>query len=137
MVTLVERVTKFTLCAPISNKSADAVTHATIELLLPYKHIVHTITSDNGKEFAKHEIVSKALDSTFYFADPYCSWQRGLNENHNRLLRQYWPKNQPLNNVSKEEAQAVMDQLNARPRKLLAYNTPAQWMSEYINEEST
>lgn len=91
-VTLVERYTKKFLCAHVSNKTAAAVTEATVALLKPYKKFVHTITADNGKEFAWHEKIAKALDTKVYFAHPYSSWERGLNEQSNGLLRQYFPK---------------------------------------------
>jgi len=87
MVTIVERVSKFTVSAQIDDKSAATVTAATIALLEPYRDAVLTITADNGKEFAYHEQVTEALDAQVYFADPYSSWQRGLNENTNGLLR--------------------------------------------------
>ena len=90
LVTIVERVTKFTVSAQVNSKSATDVTEATIALLKPLKDIVHTITADNGKEFAYHEEISKALSADVYFAHPYSSWERGLNENTNGLLRQYF-----------------------------------------------
>jgi IS30 family transposase len=91
LVTIVERVTKFTVSAQVDSKSADAVTSATIRLLKPYQNIVDSITADNGKEFAYHEKISEALSPDLYFAHPYSSWERCLNENTNGLLRQYFP----------------------------------------------
>ena len=126
LVTIVERRTLFTLVAPVADKSAEAVTQATIELLLPYKDLVHTITADNGKEFAYHERIAAALDAKVYFAHPYHSWERGLNENTNGLLRQYWPKQAELKSVSLDEVAAVVSQLNARPRKALNFSTPGR-----------
>jgi IS30 family transposase len=76
------------------------VTAATIPLLAPFKGAVLTITADNGKEFAYHEQMTKALQCEVYFADQYCSWQRGLNENTHGLLRQYWPKATDFKKVS-------------------------------------
>lgn len=128
LVTIVERATLFTLVAPVADKSAEAVTQATIELLLPYKDLVHTITADNGKEFAYHERIAKALNTKVYFAHPYHSWERGLNENTNGLLRQYWPKQAELKSVSRDEVEAVVTQLNARPRKTLNFATPEKLM---------
>lgn len=130
LVTVVERKTLFTLVAPVADKSAEAVTQATIELLLPYADWVHTITADNGKEFAYHERIAAALDAKVYFAHPYHSWERGLNENTNGLLRQYWPKRSELISVSRDEVQAVVSQLNARPRKTLGYATPEKLMKK-------
>lgn len=131
LVTLVERVTNFTLAAQVNSKSADDVTAATIALLKPIKDQVHTITADNGKEFSFHNQISQALDADVYFAHPYSSWERGLNENTNGLLRQYFPKQTDLKNVSQEEVDQAVAKLNARPRKGLNFKTPLELMSEY------
>ena len=120
-MTIVEGQTSFTVSSRIFNKKASTVTAAAIALLMPYKEAVLTITADNGKEFAYHEEVTKALDSPAYFADPYCSWQRGLNENKNGLLRQYWPKKTNFTLISSTEVDAVIIRLNNRPRKKLNY----------------
>lgn len=132
LVTIVERATSFTVSKRINNKSAKAVTEATIDLLEPLKDIVLTITADNGKEFAYHEQITAALDAKVYFADPYSSWQRGLNENTNGLLRQYWPKKTDFKKVSANKVSAVIIQLNDRPRKKLRYKTPAKLMAEHM-----
>ena len=76
----------------MASKSAEDVTKATIELLMPYKQYVHTITADNGREFAHHEVIANALYTAFYFAHPYSSWECGANENTNGPLRQYVKK---------------------------------------------
>ena len=131
LVTVVERVTKFTVSAQVDSKSAQDVTQATITLLKPFKDVVHTITADNGKEFAYHEEISKALSATVYFAHPYSSWERGLNENTNGLLRQYFPKNTDLKKVEQKEVKRAVRRLNSRPRKDLGFKTPDQLMSEY------
>ena len=132
LVTIVERVTNFTVSKRIDNKSAVTVTAATIELLKPFKGAVLSITADNGKEFAYHEQMTKALNAPVYFADPYSSWQRGLNENTNGLLRQYWPKCTDFKKVSAKEVTSVIVQLNDRPRKKLGYETPAYLMAEHM-----
>jgi len=88
-------------------------------LLEPYKEAVLTITADNGKEFAYHEKVTKSLGCGVYFADPYCSWQRGLNENTNGLLRQYWPKSTYFKKVPHSEVEDVIVKFNNKPRKKL------------------
>ena len=80
IVTLVDRKSKFTLMKIVDSKKADVVTQAIIELLHPIKKLVHTITSDNGKEFSYHEEIANKLNLKFYFCDPYSSWQRGFNE---------------------------------------------------------
>ena len=124
LVTIVDRVTKFIVSKQVDSKSADDVTKATISLLKPYKDIVHTITADNGKEFAYHEKISEALETEFYFAHPYSSWERGLNENTNGLLRQYFPKKTDFKNVSQKEVSFAVKRLNTRPRETLGFKTP-------------
>ena len=124
LVTLVDRKSKFALIKRVESKHADVVTEATIELLQPLKKFIHTITADNGKEFAYHQIIAKALDTKFYFCNPYSSWQRGLNEHTNGLIRQYIPKKSEFENISKEEIVTIQNKLNHRPRKSLGFKTP-------------
>ena len=124
LVTLADRVSKKTLIAHVPSKHAEVVTAAIIRLLLPEKEQLHTITFDNGKEFAYHAQIKKALGADNYFAHPYHSWERGLNENHNGLIRQYLPKGMQLDKVTAEEIILIQDKLNNRPRKLLGYKTP-------------
>lgn len=132
LVTIVERATQFTLVASVANKSAEAVTAATIALLAPYKDALHTITADNGKEFAYHEQITTALDAIVYFAHPYHSWERGLNENTNGLLRQYWPKDTDFRKVSNDDVYDIVTELNNRPRKTLGFKTPEYLMQNYL-----
>lgn len=132
LVTINERSLRFTLSARVKNKSAEEVTRATIALLTPFKSLVLSITADNGKEFAYHERISAALDCAFYFAHPYASWQRGLNENTNGLLRQYYPKNTNFKLVDEEQLKQVIDELNERPRKVLGYRTPMDLMNDQL-----
>jgi len=132
LVTIVERATSFTVSSRINDKSAHTVTLATIALLTPFKDMVLTITADNGKEFAYHELMTQALGAQVYFADPYSSWQRGLNENTNGLLRQYWPKSTDFKKVSAKDVSAVIIELNDRPRKKLVYKTPAKLVAEHM-----
>lgn len=124
LVTVVDRKSKFTLIRKVGSKQAKEVTTALLEMLLPLKPVTRTITSDNGKEFAYHKEVSDALDTGFYFAHPYSSWERGLNEHTNGLIRQYLPKKTDFTEVSKEEIITIQDKLNHRPRKVLGYRTP-------------
>lgn len=131
LVTIVERVTKLTVSSRVNSKSAADVTQATIALLKPFKDVVHTITADNGKEFAYHEKISEALSAEVYFAHPYSSWERGLNENTNGLLRQYFPKNTDFKNVEQIKVRRALHRLNSRPRKDLDFKTPAQLMEDY------
>ena len=132
LVTIIERVTKFTLSKQVEGKTAAAVTKATIDLLKPIQDVVLTITADNGKEFAYHEEISEALDADVYFAHPYSSWERGLNENTNGLLRQYFPKKTDFKKVTQCEVKRAVERLNARPRKLLGFKTPSDLMTEHI-----
>lgn len=124
LVTLAERVSKKTLIAYVSSKHAKVVTEAIVKLLLPEKAHLHTITFDNGKEFAYHAQIKEALEVDNYFAHPYHSWERGLNENHNGLIRQYLPKGMALDKVTDEDITIIQNKLNNRPRKLLGYKTP-------------
>ena len=130
LVTLTERVSKLELIAVVSSKHADGVTRAIIDLLTPYRSTLQTITFDNGKEFSFHEQISEALQSEAYFAHPYHSWERGLNENHNGLIRQYLPKGMPLDKVTQEEANEIARRMNQRPRKLLGFKTPEEVYTE-------
>jgi len=124
LVTLAERVSKKTLIAAVPSKHAEVVKDAIIKLLEPEKKHLRTITFDNGKEFAYHAKIKEALGVDNYFAHPYSSWERGLNENHNGLIRQYLPKGMALDKVTDEEIGVIQDKLNNRPRKLLNYKTP-------------
>ncbi len=124
LVTIVDRVSKFTLIKKVDSKHADVVTEATITLLKPYLDKTLTITADNGKEFAGHETMAIELKANVYFAHPYCSWERGLNENTNGLIRQYFTKGSSFENISSEQVNLVMDKLNHQPRKTLDYKTP-------------
>jgi IS30 family transposase len=93
ILTVVERSTRFLIMKRLENgKAAEEVAKAVVDLLLPYKNQVHSITTDNGMEFAKHEYICRRLATTVYFSDPYSSWQKGAIENCNKLIRQYLPK---------------------------------------------
>ena len=92
IITAVERVSKYTLTTMSEYKDSESILRAVVKLLYPLKAIVHTITSDNGKEFSDHEEIAEVLETKFFFADAYASWQRGLNENTKGLLPQYFSK---------------------------------------------
>ena len=124
LVTIVDRVSKLTLIKKVASKHADVVTEATIKLLRPYLDKTLTITADNGKEFAGHEKIKAALDADVYFAHPYSSWERGLNENTNGLIRQYFIKGSSFEHITDKDVEEVMEKLNHRPRKTLKYKTP-------------
>ncbi len=124
IVTMDDRKTKLRLAYPLPGKKAQDVKDAMIKLLTPIKSWVKTTTYDNGKEFAFHKEVSKALDCDAYFAKPYHSWERGQNENANGLLRQYFPKAMELIDIPVADVFSAVDKLNSRPRKCLGYKTP-------------
>jgi len=136
IVTLVDRKSKYTLMKIVKSKHADVVTEAIVELLQPIKHLVHTITADNGKEFSYHERVSQALNIKFYFCDPYSSWQRGLNEHTNGLIREYIPKKSKFDNVNTTQIVTIQNRLNNRPRKILKYYTPNEvFFKEFMRKK--
>ncbi|HAU0368126.1 TPA: IS30 family transposase [Legionella pneumophila] len=124
IVSIVERKSKFTLLKKVNKKTAANVTQATIDALKGHRKPVLTITADNGSEFAYHEQISKQLEAEFYFAHPYSSWERGLNENTNGLVRQYVAKSSSLVSVTDSTLLVIMNKLNSRPRKSLNYFTP-------------
>ena len=124
LVTLVERRSRYTLACQAASRHSAGVTEAVITLLRPHRRQCHTLTFDNGKEFAEHAFMAQCLSAKVYFAHPYCSWERGLNENHNGLLRQYFPKKTNFLKVSQLEVDDAIYLLNHRPRKALGYRTP-------------
>ena len=87
-----------------------------VNILLPYKNSIKTITRDNGTEFAEHQYISQKLGCDFYFAHPYSSWERGFNENTNGLIRQYIPKGSYFEKVSKENIKQYQHKINRIPR---------------------
>ncbi|MFT3742550.1 MAG: IS30 family transposase [Gammaproteobacteria bacterium] len=124
IVTLVERVSKKTLIGQVGSKKADFVSAQIVRLLTEIKPYVLTITADNGSEFAQHEWVSTVLEAAFYFAHPYHSWERGLNENTNGLIRQYIPKGKDFTELTDSDIIKIQGKLNNRPRKSLGFATP-------------
>jgi len=126
IVSLTERKSRYTLIHKVKRKTAQCVSDAVITLLAPVSDKVMTLTSDNGKEFADHKTIADKLDAKFYFAHPYASWERGLNENTNGLIRQYFPKSRDFKTITQKEINQVMDKLNNRPRKCLGIKTPNQ-----------
>jgi len=126
IVSLTERKTRYTLIQKVKRKTAESVADAIIKLLTPFTDRVLTMTSDNGKEFAEHKKIASKLNATFYFAHPYVSWERGLNENTNGLIRQYFLKGSDFTNITQKEINRAMNKLNNRPRKCLSIKTPNQ-----------
>ena len=125
LVTLVERSSRYTSIIKVNSKEAEIVANAIIkranELNLP----IHTITGDNGTEFANHKSISEQLGIDFYFTHPYSSWEKETNENTNGLIRQYFPKGTDFNNISEDMIELVENKLNNRPRKCLNFKRPS------------
>jgi len=131
IVTLTERKSRFALLYKVERRSAKLVAEAIIHLLQPLSGQRHTITGDNGKEFADHQRIARELDVDFYFAHPYSAWERGSNENMNGLVRQYIPKNCALTTVTAQELEGIMYKLNHRPRKCLDFRSPFEVFFEH------
>lgn len=119
---MVERKSKLTRLAKVRRNTAEAVRQALAAQLQSLT--VKTITSDNGREFAQHQRIAQQLKASFYFAHPYASWERGLNENTNGLVRQYFPKKSKFSKITDKQINQVVMRLNNRPRKTLGYRTP-------------
>jgi IS30 family transposase len=124
IVTLIERKSRFALLSKVEQRTADQVSQAMIDLLLPVSDRLHTITADNGKEFAEHERVAHELQVDFFFAHPNAAWERGANENMNGLVRQYIPKKRNFASITNVELIQIMKRLNYRPRKCLDFMSP-------------
>ena len=124
IVTIAERATAFVLIAKLEGKNAWKLAESVVRLMIPFKDKVFSITSDNGTEFAMHSYIAKKLGAEFYFAHPYSSWERGLNEYTNRLIRQYIPKKTNFNNINNQYIKDITMKLNSRPRKKLNFKSP-------------
>ena len=129
LVSLVERKSRYTVLGQAKAKRKDRVADEVIRCMEPYAADCLTMTYDNGREFTDHGRISQALNAEIYFAHPYCSWERGTNENTNGLIRQFFPKTMSLLKVSQQALQSVMDRLNHRPRKTLNWRTPHEVFS--------
>ena len=132
LVTVVDRASLYTLCSRVLSRSAHVVSHAIIRLLRPFQERVKTLTFDNGAECVQHERIACALEATTYFAHPYSSWERGINENTNGLLRQFFPKQTDFRKVSWQQVKEAVAFLNNRPRKTRNYLTPNQMFNNHF-----
>ena len=133
LVTLNERTSRYSLIAHIPAKTAQNVTNAMISLLTPFMACVHTLTTDNGKEFAQHERIAEKLGADFFFAHPYASWERGANENMNGLIREFFPKKMSFASITNNDVALAMHRLNHRPRKCLGFRTPHEVFMEQLH----
>lgn len=130
IVTIVDRKSKLLRMKKVIKKTGTLVGQAICNELKGLT--VHTMTSDNGCEFSEHRRIAKTLNADFYFCHPYSSWERGVNENTNGLIRQFFPKHMKFATITDEQVKQVEDKLNNRPRKSLAYKTPNE---VYFNEQ--
>jgi len=127
IITATERTTNFFLMKKLPfGKNAKQLSKELIRLLLPYKKFVHTITTDNGTEFAEHEYIAEKLDANIYFAHPYSSWEKGLIEYTNKLIRQYIKKKTDFKEYDNKYITEIQRKINKRPRKKLKYKCPTQ-----------
>ena len=124
---LVERKSRYTFLTLLGRKTAEQTTQAVIARLgaLPEK-ARQSLTFDNGTENSGHEEITEAIGISCYFADPYCSWQRGSNEQVNGMVRRYFPKGTDFSKITAEQVAWVESRINNRPRKCLGYKTPAE-----------
>jgi IS30 family transposase len=129
IVTLVDRKSRFLRMGLVEQRTKEAVKESMIDLLKGYP--VHTITCDNGKEFAAHEEIAQILEADLYFAHPYSSWERGTNENTNGLIRQYIPKDADFRKLTDMDLSFVEYRLNTRPRKCLSFSPPMVFLKNH------
>lgn len=139
ILTLVERSTNMLMMEKLPHgKKAIPVAQTVVRLLMPYRQTIKTITTDNGSEFAAHQLITKGLrmkgkeDVTVYFADSYSSWQKGCVENTNKLIRKYIPKHANFNNFSNKTILQIQHKLNRRPREKLNFDTPLFCFSKHF-----
>lgn len=125
-VSMTERRSSLSLMAKVKPKNAALVSWSIQYLLESISFRVFTLTSDNGKEFSRHQEIATALKAIFYFAPPYSSWERELNESSNGLIRQYLPKKYDFTTITDKDVSMVINKLNNRPRKCLGFKTPSQ-----------
>lgn len=126
LLTMVERKTLYTVIVRLTGKRADLLAEAAVANMGSLKSKIKTITFDNGLEFAEHERIAVELGADVYFAHPYASWERGINENTNGLIRQYFPKGTDFNQVTDKQVKFVMERLNNRPRKTRGGRSPSE-----------
>lgn len=139
ILTLVERSTNMLMMAKLPHgKKAKPVAQTVVRLLMPYRQTIKTITTDNGSEFAAHQLITKGLkmkgkeNVIVYFADSYSSWQKGCIENTNKLIRKYIPKHANFNRFSNETILNIQHKLNKRPREKLNFDTPLFCFSKHF-----
>lgn len=133
IVTLVERMTGYTLIGQLDDRTTATLNKRTIKLMSKFDGLFTTITADNGTEFHQYELIEAATDTRFYFANPHHSWERGTNENTNGLIRQYLPKGTSMATLTQAKCNAIARKLNTRPRERLGFQTPEECFVGYYN----
>ena len=113
-------------------KNAQELAKVVIGLLFAYKNNVHTITGDNETEFADHQTIAKKLKTDFFFTNPYASWEKGLIENTNKLVRQYIPKKTNFDTINQQQIKEIQYKINNRPRKNLKFFSPKEIFFAYL-----
>uniref|UniRef100_UPI003F580962 IS30 family transposase n=1 Tax=Vibrio cholerae TaxID=666 RepID=UPI003F580962 len=131
IVTLVERMTGYTLIGQMDNRTTASLNRRTIQLMSRFDGLFTTITADNGTEFNQYKLIEAATDTRFYFANPHHSWERGTNENTNGLIRQYLPKGTSMATLTQAKCNAIAHKLNNRPRARLGFKTPEECFVGY------
>ena len=127
IVTIVERKTAFMMMEKLTlGKNAENLTKQVTRMLMAYIKQVHTITGDNGTEFAEHQNIAEILKTNFFFTHPYAAWEKGLIENTNKLVRQYIPKKTNFDTINQQQIKEIQYKLNNRPRKNLKFKTPKE-----------
>ena len=140
LVTIAERMTRFTFFGHVASKETEAVMDVAKDLLINIPpELLKTLTFDNGKEFAKFHVLEEALGLKVYFAKPYHSWERGTNENRNGIVRKVLPKGTPFDNLTRDQMERIDHMLNDRPMKCLNWRTPREAFERLVKKalEST
>lgn len=133
ILTLVERSTNMLFMKKLKHgKDAQELAQTVIQMLMPYREHVRTITTDNGSEFCTHKLIAKGLKTTVYFTDPYSSWQKGAVENANGLIRQYISKSSPIRHLPERDIEIINAKINTRPRKKLNFSTPFKEFFKFL-----
>jgi len=132
LLTIIDRLSGYLWIRKLEGKNAAELAGKALQALLPWKPWLHTITADNGKEFAGHEGIAKELGILFYFARPYHSWEKGANENANGLIRQFFPKKTSFENITDDQAKWMDEILNNRPRKRLGFLTSKEKLEKIL-----
>jgi len=128
ILTINDRVSSYLWMTKLNGKNAEEPAINAVEILQPQAHWLHTITADNGKEFAEHKKIADDINIDFYFAKPYHSWERGANENANGLIRQYFPKGHSFETITNKDIQYVQHKLNNRPGRKLGFLSPNEFL---------